>query len=362
MKYVCTFCERISPDGNLWCVEQNCLAELKPLVLDTGDDIGDLEIVRRLNVTRTAAIYEAKRDDQRLLVKVAHSSAEAQAKLKYEADVLRTLMAKRQHYALPTLVAPYRNAPVNERPYGKVGFQNETKYYLVFEYVHGSFLSDILRSSPQPWYQHAAWIMMQIADAIAFMHEHNRLHLNLSPSAVLVRYDKDGIPRPVLMDFGFPAELANEYTERITGVSYAAPELIRKQNPTKTTDVYGLGSLFYEMLAGHPAYPSKSRSWNLVRAEVLEGSAPTVQRNDLPVPPPGKGYRETSVFVGNALTPRPEMRQQDVVAFAHEVRRLYGDAPPERKGRKITRRTVIAAAVAGTLLIVLLQLLIALLG
>jgi serine/threonine protein kinase len=362
MKYVCTFCERISPDGNLWCIEQTCLAELKPLVLDTGDDIGDLEIVRRLSVSRTAAIYEAKRDDQRLLVKVAHSSPEAQAKLKYEADVLRTLLSKRQHYALPTLVAPYRNAPVHERPYGKVGFQNETKYYMVFEYVHGTFLSDTLRSTPQPWYQHAAWIVMQIADAVAFMHENNKLHLNISPSGVLIRYDKDNIPRPVLMDFGYPAEMSRDYAEGYSGVSYAAPELLRKQSPTKTTDVYGLGSLFYEMLAGRPAYPSRSRGLSLVRSEVMEGSAPPIKRSDLPVPPQGKGYRETPIFVGNALAARPEMRQQDVATFAHEVRRLYGDAPAERRGRKFTRRTLIGIVAAIVLALVLVQLLFALLG
>lgn len=362
MKYVCTFCERISPDGNLWCVEQNCLAEAKPLVLDTGDDIGDLEIVRRLNVSRTAAIYEAKRDDTRLLVKVAHSTPEAQAKLKHEADVLRSLMLKRQHYALPTLVAPYRNASVTDRPYGKVGFQNETKYYMVFEYVHGTFLSDMLRSSPQPWYQHAAWIVMQLADVVAFMHENSKMHLNLSPSGVIVRHDKDGIPRPVLMDFGYPAENARDFAESYSGVSYAAPELIRKQNATKTSDVYGLGILFYEMLAGHPAYPSRSRSWDMVRAEVLEGKAAAIKRSDLPVPPPDKGYRETAVFVGNALTPRPEMRQQDVVAFAHEVRRLYGDAPPERRNFQITRRMIVVGIAAIVTLMILLQLLFALLG
>lgn len=362
MKYVCTFCERISPDGNLWCVEQSCLAEAKPLVLDTGDDIGDLEIVRRLTVTRTAAIYEARRDDQRLIVKVAHSTPEAQDKLKYEANVLRTLMGKRQHYAIPKLVSPYRNAPVAERPYGKVGFQNETKYYIVFEYIHGTFLNDMLRSSPQPWYQHAAWIMMQVSDAVAFMHENNFLHLNLSPSGVFVRMDKDGVPRPVLMDFGYPATNAAIFAEIYSGVSYAAPELIQRQSATKTTDVYGLGVLFYELLAGRPAYPSRSRSWDMVRAEVLAGSATEIKRSDLPVPPQGKGYRETAVFIGNAIAARPEMRQQDVATFAHEIRRLYGDAPAERKSRTFTRRTLIIAAAVGTLLIVLLQLFIALLG
>ncbi|GIK27744.1 MAG: protein kinase [Chloroflexi bacterium] len=361
MKYVCTFCERISPDGNLWCTEQNCLAEEKPLVLDTGDTLGDMEILRRLTVTRTAAIYEAKRGEDRLLAKVAHSTPVAQDKLRHEAKTLLKLAGKRQHYALPVLVAPYRTASVAERPYGKVGFQNETKYYMVFEYVHGRFLSDLLHSQPQPWYQHAAWIMMQVADAVAFMHENDTLHLNISPAAVYVRNDQDDIPRPILMDFGYPVTSASA-AELISGISYTAPELVRGQPPTRSTDVYGLGALFYEMLAGRPAYPSRSRGLDMVRREVIEGMVAALHRSDLPISPEGKNYRETSVFVGNALAARPEMRQQDVPTFAHEIRRLYGDAPPERKKRRITRRMLITAAIIGTLLIVLLQLLTALLG
>ena len=100
----------------------------------------------------------------------------------------------------------------------------------------------------------------------------------------------------------------------------------------------------------------------MVRAEVIEGKAAPIRRSDLPVPPPDKGYRETAVFVGNALTPRPEMRQQDVATFAHEVRRLYGDAPAERRGRQITRRTVVIGLVVIVTLMILLQLLFALLG
>lgn len=100
----------------------------------------------------------------------------------------------------------------------------------------------------------------------------------------------------------------------------------------------------------------------MVRREVVEGMVAALRRSDLPIPPEGKNYRETSVFVGNALAARPEMRQQDVPTFAHEVRRLYGDAPAERKKRRITRRMLITAAIVGALLIVLAQLFAALTG
>jgi serine/threonine protein kinase len=356
MKYVCTHCERVSPDGNLWCVEQVCLAEAKPLVFDTGDDIGDIEIVRRLGITRTAAFYEAKRGEDRLIVKVAHNAPAAQEKLKHEAKVFLMLAAKKQHPNLPVLVSPYKLANVGERPYGKVAFGNETKYYLVFEYVPGEFLADQLKSQAQPWYNHAAWTTMQLADAVAFMHDNGFLHLNLNPSGVFIRTDRDGYPRPLLFDLGFPPELS-AYAESISGVGYTAPDLLRPSaQAVRATDVYGLASLFYETLAGQAAYPSKARTVENVRKDVLAGTAPKLKRTDLPVPTKPE-HRDTMQFLADAMSPRTENRQQDIPTFAHEIRRLYGDAPAERKPRRWTRRTTIIAIALGTLVMILLQLL-----
>lgn len=360
MKFVCTHCERVSPDGNLWCVEQVCLAEAKPLVFDTGDDIGDIEIVRRLGITRTAAIYEAKRGDKQLLVKVAHSTPQAQEKLKHEAKVLMTLAEKRQHPALPVLVAPYSMVDIKERPYGKVAFKGETKYYLAFEYLPGEFLADKLKGQPQPWFNHAAWLVMQIADAVAFMHDNNFFHLNLNPNAIFVRYDLDNIPRPILLDVGYPSNLAT-VGDGITGVGYTAPELLRGLQPVRATDVYGLGILLYEMLAGAPAYPSKSRTIENVRRDVVAGTAPKLTRSDLPMPSK-PDYRDTLGFLESAMTPRLEYRQQDIPTLAHEIRRLYGDPPVERKGRKWGMRQVAITLTSISLAFILCQVVYALAG
>jgi len=360
MKYVCTHCERVSPDGNLWCVEQVCLAEAKPLVFDTGDDIGDIEIVRRLGITRTAAFYEAKRGETKLLVKVAHSTPHAQEKLKYEAKVLMTLAAKRQHPSLPVLVSPYSMVDLSERPYGKVAFKGETKYYLAFEFMSGEFLGDSLKSQPQPWFNHAAWTTMQVADAIAFMHDNSFFHLNINPNAVYIRLDKDNIPRPILLDLGYPPQLST-LAEAISGVSYTAPEMMRGIQPVRASDVYGLGLLFYEMLAGNPAYPSKSRNVENVRKDVVAGTAPKLTRTDLPVPAKPE-HRDTFSFLEAAMSPKLEYRQQDIPTFAHEIRRLYGDAPAERKGRQWNRRRWTIVLTAAALVIILLQLTSALLG
>jgi len=249
---------------------------------------------------------------------------------------------------------------LKERPYGKVAFRGETKYYLAFEYVSGEFLSDMLKSQPQPWFNHAAWTTMQIADAVAFMHDNNFMHLNISPNGVYVRLDKDNIPRPILLDLGYPAQLA-AMAEGLSGVSYTAPEMLRGIQPLLPTDVYGLGLLFYELLAGNPAYPSKSRNIENVRKDVIAGTAGKLTRIDLPVPSKPE-HRDTLSFLESAMSPKMELRQQNIPSLAHEVRRLYGDAPAERKGRQWNRRTMMITVISASLIIVLYYLVVGFLG
>src|SRR5687768_9539902 len=167
MKRVCAVCDRISEDGNLWCQELNCPAGSNSLVFSYGEFLGDIEIVRLVRVISTATIYEARRGDEKILLKVAHDSCQEQ--LKREAIVLAQL-AGEQHPMLPVLLPPYRNTALKQRPYGKTVFRDETKYYEVFQYVEGELLRDVLLKNPQPWYQHAAWITISIADAVAFLH------------------------------------------------------------------------------------------------------------------------------------------------------------------------------------------------
>ena len=352
MKHICTRCGRLSPDGNLWCQEQQCLAERKPIIFDAGDNIGDIAITRRLTVLRTSAIYEGMRDGEKIIVKMAHSDRISQDKLRHEAKLLAHLQSIRQHPNFPTLISPYRGANALDRPYGKIGFQNETKYFIVFEYVQGEFLRDLLRVSPFPWNRFAHWVTRGVSSAVMFMHENQKLHLNISPDIVYVRMDMDKIPRPILFDLGLDDAELQAHARHIVPPAYLAPELLTMPRANYQTDVYGLGLLIYEMLMGEPAYPFKSRRDEMVWDDVSKGKVVALARNDLPNPEKPE-YRDGNTVIMSAIQVNPVMRQPDVAVFAHEMYRLFGDIPPERKRRFswLNRRN---AAIMGLVLVILI--------
>jgi serine/threonine protein kinase len=350
VKRVCTYCGKISADGNLWCQEKECPAGANSVVLSYGEFLGDIEIVRLVSVINTASIYEARRGQVKLLLKVAHDGCQEQ--LKREATTLSQL-ASQQHPMLPILLSPYLHAEVKQRPYGKTVFRDETKYYEVFEYVEGEFLRDMLLKNPQPWYQHAAWLVISIADAIAFLHvKGKKLHLNISPDVIYVRTDRDGIPRPLLLDLGVVGDTTSvdlTWLYRYGLPGYTAPEVIdRSTPPSFASDVYGLGLVLYETLAGHPAFGKKTDQDEDVRREVVRSTPPVLNRSDL--------AEDIVATVMQAIDKAPTRRQPDVRTFAKALRSKFGEVPVERKRRAINRK-VAAAVVFAVLVFVALLLL-----
>jgi len=215
----------------------------------------------------------------------------------------------------------------------------------------------MLLKNPQPWYQHAAWMTISLADAIAFMHlKANKLHLNLSPDTIFVRTDKEGIPRPVLLDLGLLGEqqpLDLVWVQRFGVAAYTPPELLTPNGPaTYSADVYGLGLLLYEMLAGHPAFRFQQRKEEDIRQAVVKGIAEPLNRTDL--------SEEIHAIVNQAIERRFDHRQQDVRAFAKLLRQKFGEVPPERK-RSYNRR-IAAAVVLIVLVSVIGIMLLALIG
>ncbi len=350
MKHICTICQRVSVDGNLWCQEPDCPAGNMPLIFDYGEWLADIQVTRLLCVLRHAAIYEAERAGMPLLLKVAHPGCQDQ--LRREARVLAELAQSQQHPMLPVLLPAYQQADLRQRPYGKTVFKDETKYYIVFEHAEGEFLRDMLLKNPQPWYQHAAWITISLADAIAFLHiKGKRLHLNLSPDVIFVRTDKVGIPRPMLLDLGLlaePGSIVNPSdVHRYTMPAYVAPEALAGNTAlSPAADVYGLGIVLHEMLAGQPAFRFANRHDDDVRADVLRGLAQPLARTDL--------SEEIHGIVHMAVNRAPEQRQQDVRAFAKLLRTKFGEVPAEKK-RNWNRRIMAAVVVIALLTIVVIM-------
>ncbi len=130
---------------------------------------------------------------------------------------------------------------------------------LVLEHIDGESLDARLQKQPDHRLppEQAAGIMMRLLDAVHYMHTHGVIHRDLKPSNILLRNDNV----PVIIDFGIVKDPEVDQTlvgTRLGTPAYMCPEFIRdgitKENTTPLVDVYSLGIIFFEMLAGRRAY------------------------------------------------------------------------------------------------------------
>jgi len=128
------------------------------------------------------------------------------------------------------------------------------EFALVFPYVSGTSLADRLREATLPPEQAAA-VAADIADALVAIHRAGLVHRDVKPGNVLLADDG----RARLLDFGISHTLTDdiELDQALTGAGlaigtlpYMAPEQLAAQSITRATDVYGLGVVLYEMIAG----------------------------------------------------------------------------------------------------------------
>ncbi len=330
MKQTCLVCERTSPDRNLYCQDLRCPAELSPLILDYGEWLGDIEIIRRLVVLPASALYEARQHQKRVLLKIAHPGTERTERLKREVTFLRDHQQQAAKMHLPVLLPPYIDTSIAQNPYGKAVLRGQLLYFCLFEHFDGEPLRDVLKKNPQLWIKHTGWITISLAKAVACMQSQGRLHLAICPDAALLRFDSDAkldIPQVLLCDLGMVyAPQGNLPYADVVAPAYTAPELL-EPSPTQlgnASDVYGLGLTLYEMLVGEPAFPSRQRSDAAIYAAVRRGEIVPMNRVEDVGP--------VAAIAEQAVSRNPRDRQANAQQLAKDLIKIFADLPvPTRR-------------------------------
>jgi eukaryotic-like serine/threonine-protein kinase len=199
-----------------------------------------------------------------------------------------------------------------------VGSAAEGLYY-VTEMVEGQSLVERLRSGPLDPSQ-AREMAEQLARALASAHARRVVHRDVKPANVLIAADG----RIKVTDFGV-ARLAEGSSDGVGGTivgtpRYMAPEQARGQATTPATDVYGLGVVLYEMLAGHSPF---------------EGGSPVELAfrhvHDPPPPLPDTVPSALAAVVERALEKNPLERFGDGAEMAAALRAADVEEPPPRR-------------------------------
>lgn len=228
------------------------------------EQIGPYRILRRIGSGGMGLVYLAERADGAFdkqvalkLVKLGMDTEEVLSRFQVE----RAIMARLDHENIAALLDG--------------GVTDDGRPFFVMEYVDGSPI-DAYCDAHSLGIRDRLRLFRRVCGAVHYAHQSLVIHRDLKPSNVLVT--EDGQVK--LLDFGI-AKLLDEsgsvYRTR-TGRSmltpaYAAPEQIRGDNVTTAADVYALGVLLYQLLAGRRPFTAH-RSDAELRDLVLRGDPP----------------------------------------------------------------------------------------
>ncbi|MGY4999820.1 serine/threonine-protein kinase [Streptomyces griseus] len=130
--------------------------------------------------------------------------------------------------------------------------------FLVMEYIDGTTLEDFMHENVMIDLGAATSVVVGVAYVLAAAHSLGIVHRDVKPSNIMITR-QDG--KVKVLDFGIARLEGGENDTRLTRtgaqlgtVRYMAPEQFRSERATSVTDVYALGCIFYEMLAGRPVF------------------------------------------------------------------------------------------------------------
>jgi len=248
------------------------------------------------------------------------------------------------------------------------GTTEDGQPYLVMEYVDGQPITEFCAAHGMETRERLA-LFRTVCGAVEYAHQNLVVHRDIKPANVLV----DGHRVPKLLDFGIAKALASGVDPDLAPTAtklplmtpeYASPEQVKGQTVTTASDVYSLGILLYELLAGRRPYEVKADSLEAIVQAVCQTeprapseaattrTATTQAAGNLPAPSELRGDLDTIVL--KALRKEPERRYRTAHDLSEDLRRHLEGLPVTaradtiryRAGKFVRRhRTAVGAAV-----------------
>jgi serine/threonine protein kinase/lipopolysaccharide biosynthesis regulator YciM len=309
-----------------------------------GQTIGAFEVVSQIGQGGMGSVWLARRNDGRFerhvalkFLNIALLGKEGEDRFKREGKILALLT----HRHIAELI--------------DAGVTAAGQPYLVLEYVDGDQIDHYCDQRQLDLHTRIR-LFLQVLDAVAAAHANLIVHRDLKPSNVLVRKDGD----VKLLDFGIAKliEAENNAERQITFTiggtvltpEYAAPEQLKGEAITVSTDVYALGVLLYLLLTGrHPSVEGQSSPVELVKtiveSEPLRPSDAVAvavsNTSDVAARALERGASveklrrvlrgDLDTILAKALKKNPHERYASVGAFADDLRRYLKSEPIEAR-------------------------------
>ncbi len=212
------------------------------ITLEAGDTLDHYRLEAPVAQSRMSTLYKATdmRDGRTVAIKIPLPELEADPVLLERFEREQQIGQELDH---PGIVKTFDG-------------EERSRLYMVMEWVEGRLLRAILNEERKLPVERAVAIALNICDALDYMHKHGVVHRDLKPENIMV--GADGSIK--LIDFGIAMK---EEARRLTytGLSpalgtpdYIAPEQVKGQRGDQRSDIYALGVMLYEMLAGQPPF------------------------------------------------------------------------------------------------------------
>jgi non-specific serine/threonine protein kinase/serine/threonine-protein kinase len=324
-----------------------------------GRRIGPYRLLGRVGQGGMGVVYRSVRDDDAFrkvvalkLVRGGTGSEYAERRFRQE----RQILARLQHPHIATILDG--------------GTTEEGQPYLVMEYVEGRPITTYCDEQGLGTRERLS-MFITVCAAVQYAHQSLVVHRDLKPGNILVT--ADGTPK--LLDFGIakllaagvdPDEAPTATLMPLMTPEYASPEQVRGQPVTTASDVYSLGVLLYELLAGRRPYTVAGESLVEIVRTVCETEPPppssaartlALEATVRPVrtrPAASELKGDLDTIVLRALHKEPARRYASVQELADDVRRHLDGRPvrarPDtlgyRAGKFVRRHRVAVAAAA----------------
>ncbi|MGI9051308.1 MAG: Stk1 family PASTA domain-containing Ser/Thr kinase [Ilumatobacteraceae bacterium] len=214
-------------------------------------------------------------------------------------------------------------------------------YFIAMEYVEGRTLAEILRTNGHVTSRQAAEIASEVASALGFAHQAGLVHRDIKPANILI--GSNGQVK--VADFGIaralnaPTELNLTQAGAVMGTAtYFSPEQAQGAQPDPRSDLYSLGIVMYEMVAGRPPF-SGENPVGIAYRQVHDHPQPLNQIvSDVP--------RSYEAIVAKLLAKDPRIRYPTAEALRDDLRRFRNGEPVQALAAAAGRNGATAPTVA----------------
>ncbi len=204
------------------------------------------------------------------------------------------------------------------------GVTDRSEPFLVLELLRGDNLRGVVKKAGRIEPRRATSYAWQALQGLAAVHAAGVLHRDLKPANIMLEPSPGPVERVVLIDFGFASmEGSSKLTQQGTVVgslAYIAPERLRGEPIDQRSDLYAIGTILFELLAGRAPF-SGANDMEIIEAQ-LNAAPPSLHALDPKIPPIFDELMEI------ALAKYQDERFPDATAMAAALEQAARELPP----------------------------------